>query len=84
VVEEIVPDARIALTDCDDNSEDAIPSGASRVVVEPANIAGGTLVTLTHSGVPREKLTGPRMGSGRYLSALANDASIARAVAQSP
>lgn len=49
---------------------DDLPPGASRVSFELTEIAGGTRVDLTHSGLPDARLPGHRTGWAHFLPRL--------------
>ncbi|HWD60880.1 MAG TPA: SRPBCC domain-containing protein [Humibacter sp.] len=49
---------------------DDLPPGASRVTFELLEVAGGTRVELTHSGLPDARLAGHRYGWAHFLPRL--------------
>ena len=80
-IEEIVPDKRIVFSWGYSDPAKNLPPKSSRVSIDLASIPGGTLVTLRHSGLPREMGRNHAMGWRHYLSALANAAQSVTAVA---
>ncbi len=71
IVAELVPDRRLAFTWGYEGGEHGLAAGSSRVAIELAPTASGTLVILRHSGLHTEALRGEhRMGWTQYLSVL--------------
>jgi uncharacterized protein YndB with AHSA1/START domain len=80
-IQELVPDTRVVFSWGYDNAAQGIPVGSTRVAIDLLPIPGGTLVTLSHSGIPHEsKRREHAMGWRHYLSALANAATSVRTV----
>jgi len=73
-IEEIVHNERIVFSWGYDDTAKGIAPRSTRVSIQLTAIPSGTLVTLRHTGIPREQRRGHTMGWRHYLSALANAA----------
>jgi uncharacterized protein YndB with AHSA1/START domain len=67
---EVVEDHRVAFTWGWDGHP-KVPAGSSTVTIELVALDGGTLVVLTHSGLPADEIDAHRGGWGHYLARLA-------------
>jgi uncharacterized protein YndB with AHSA1/START domain len=81
-IEEIVPGERLVFSWGYDRPERGIAPKSTRVAIQLTPIPTGTLVTLRHSGIPRDERRGHAMGWRHYLSALSNVAASVAGLAE--
>jgi uncharacterized protein YndB with AHSA1/START domain len=82
-IEEIIPDRRIVFSWGYDDESQQLPPGSTRVSIDLTPTAGGTLVTLRHTGIPSNaKRREHRMGWKHYVSTLGNAATSIAGIAE--
>jgi uncharacterized protein YndB with AHSA1/START domain len=82
-IQEIVQDKRLVFSWGYSDPAKNLPPETSRVAIDLSPIPSGTLITLRHSGLPKEMGRNHAMGWRHYLSMLANAAASVAGFAES-
>jgi uncharacterized protein YndB with AHSA1/START domain len=68
---EVIENRRVAFTWGWERDDSPLPPGSSRVTIDLVEVDGGTLIRLTHSGIPPEMIDVHRIGWDNYTVRLA-------------